>query len=138
MEDAPKSQRKGGAERNICVRDDSTQPFQHGPPLNSMAFLRLKSTETKCRERPSSIIFEGHQIILCLGMIYLKCSMHTISPQNHCHQSPKLLRDKYALTMGFSAPFLSIICKSNSCNKRTHRISLGLAPLFSIRYVIVA
>ena len=24
--------------------------------------------------------------------------MHTISPQKHCHQSPKHLRDKYALT----------------------------------------
>ena len=79
------------------------KPFQRGPPLNSTAFLRLKSTEKKRRETPSSIVFEGHQIVLCLDMIYLKCSMHTISPQKHCHQSPKQLRDKYALTI---SPFL--------------------------------
>ena len=35
---------------------------------------------------------------------YPKCSMHTISPQMHCHQSPKRLREKYALTVGGAAP----------------------------------
>ena len=74
------------------------KPFQSRPPLNSMTFLRLKSTERKRRETPSSIVFEGHQTVLCLVMICLKYSMHMISPQKHCHQSPKLLRDKYALT----------------------------------------
>ena len=78
------------------------KPFQRGPPLNSTAFLRLKSSEKKRRETPSSTFFEGHQIVLCLDMIYLKCSMHMISPQKHCHQSPKLLRDKYALTLSLA------------------------------------
>ena len=77
------------------------KPFQRGPPLNSTTFLRLKSTEKKRRETPSSIVFEGHQIVLCLVMICLKYSMHTISPQKHCHQSPKQLRDKYALTPAY-------------------------------------
>jgi len=45
--------------------------------------------------------------------------------------------DKLSAT-GFPAPFLSTICKSNSCSKRTHLISLGLASLFSIRYLIAA
>ena len=74
------------------------KPFQRGPPLNSMAFLRLKSTKKKHRETSSSIGSDGHRIFLCLDMRYLKCSMHTISPQMHCHQSPKPLREKYALT----------------------------------------
>ena len=47
---------------------------------------------------------EGHQIVLCLDMRYLKCSMHPISPQMHCHQSPKPLRDKYALTPALDSP----------------------------------
>ena len=76
------------------------KPFQCGPPLNSTAFLRLKSTEKKHRETLSSISSEGYQIILCLDTVYLKCSLHTISPRKHCHQSPKLLRDKHALTPG--------------------------------------
>ena len=88
--------------RNIRVREIPLKHFQRGPPLNSMTFLRLKTTGKKRRETPSSIVFEGHQIVLCLVMICLKCSMHTISPQKHCHQSPKQLRDKYALT---SSPF---------------------------------
>ena len=83
--------------------DIPPKPFQRGPPPNSTAFLRLKSTEKKHRETPSSIVFEGHQIVLCLVMICLKYPMHTISPQKHCHQSPKQLRDKYSLTI---SPFL--------------------------------
>ena len=79
------------------------KPFQSEPPLNSTTFLRLKSTEKKHREPPSLIGSEGQRIVLCLDMRYLKCSMHTISPQTHCHQSPKHLRDKYALTI---SPFL--------------------------------
>ena len=49
---------------------------------------------------PSSIVFEGHHIVLCLAMKRLRNSRHTISPQKHCHQSPKHLRDKYALIEG--------------------------------------
>ena len=78
------------------------KPFQSGPPLNSTAFLRLKSTEKKRRETPSSIVFEGHQTVLCLVMICLKYSMHMISPQKHCHQSQKQLRDNMPLQ---SPPF---------------------------------
>ena len=89
--------------RRECVREIPPKPFQSGPPLNSTALLRLNSTEPNRRETPSSIIFEGHQIVLCLVVIYLKSSIHTISPQRHCHQSPKLLRDKNALTI---SPFL--------------------------------
>jgi hypothetical protein len=74
------------------------KPFRRGPPLNSTAFLQLKSTEKKRRETPSSLGSEGHRIVLCLDMRYLKCSMHTISPQMHCHQSPKPHREEYALT----------------------------------------
>ena len=102
-EDAPKCQRKGGANGVDVYVMIPPKPFQSGPPLNSTAFLRLKSTEKKRREMPSSIVFEGHQIVLCLVMRCLKYSMHTISPQKHCHQSPKQLRDKYALTI---SPFL--------------------------------
>ena len=41
-------------------------------------------------------------------MKYLRNSRHTISPQKHCHQSPKHLRDKYALTLGMVARHSSI------------------------------
>ena len=102
-EDAPKCKGKGGAkEVNVYVMIPP-EPFQSGPPLNSTAFLRLKTTEKKCRETPSSIVFEGYQTVLCLVMKCLKYSRHTIRPQKHCHQSPKHLRDKYALTI---SPFL--------------------------------
>ena len=57
------------------------KPFQSEAPLNSTAFLRLQSTEKNRREAPSSRSSEGHQVVLCLYMRYLKCSMHTISPQ---------------------------------------------------------
>ena len=100
-EDAPKSQRKGGAKGTDVYVMIPPKPFQIGPPLNSMAFLRLKSTEKKRKEASSSIGFEGHQIVLYLVMKCLKYSEHTISPQKHCHQSPKQLRDKYALTTVF-------------------------------------
>ena len=102
-EDAPKGKGKGGAEGVYVHVMIPPKPFQRGPPLNSTAFLRLKSTEKKRRKTPSSIVFEGHQTILCLVMKRLKYSRHTISPQKHCHQSPKHLRDKYALTI---SPFL--------------------------------
>ncbi|XBI62663.1 hypothetical protein VPH35_043239 [Triticum aestivum] len=42
------------------------KPFQRGPPLNSMTFLRLKSTGKKRRETPSSISSKGHQNRLVL------------------------------------------------------------------------
>ena len=74
------------------------KPFRRRPPLNSTAFLRLKSTKKKRRKTPSSIVFEGQQTVLCLAMKCPGNSRHTISPQKHCHQSPKHLRDKYALT----------------------------------------
>ena len=45
----------------------------------------------------------GESIVLCHMMYYLKCLMHMISPQMHCHQSPKPLGYKYALTI---SPFL--------------------------------
>ena len=79
------------------------KPFRRGPPLNSTALLRLKSTKEKRRTTPTSIVSEGHRIVSCLVMKYLRNSRHTISPQKHCHQSPKHLRDKYALTI---SPFL--------------------------------
>ena len=85
-------------QRNMCVCVDSTLTFPKRTALNSMAFLRLKYTEKKCREPPSSIGSEGHRIVLCLEMRYLKCSMHTINPKMYCHQSPKPHRKKYALT----------------------------------------
>ena len=65
------------------------EPFRREPPLNSMAFLRLKSTKKKRRKTPSSIVFEGLQTVLCLAMKHLRNSRHTISPQKHCHQSLK-------------------------------------------------
>ena len=99
-EEAPR--KKEGIKGDVYVMIPP-KPFQRGPPLNSTAFLRLKSTEKKRRETPSSTVFEGHQIVSCLVMIYLKYSMHVVSPQKHCHQSPKQLRDKYALTI---SPFL--------------------------------
>ena len=85
-----------GTDVNVLI---PPKPFQRGPPLNSTTFIRLKSTEKKRRETPSSIVFKGHQIVLCLLMICLKSSMHTISLQMHCHQSPKQQRDKYTLTL---------------------------------------
>ena len=98
-----KVQGKGGdKEENVYVMIPP-EPFQRGPPLNSTALLRLKSTKKKCRTMPSSIVFEGHRIFSCLVMKRLINSRHTISPQKHCHQSPKHLRDKYALTI---SPFL--------------------------------
>ena len=57
--------------RRECVCEIPPKPFQNGPPLNSTALLRLNSTEPNRRETPSSIIFEGHQIVLCLVVIYL-------------------------------------------------------------------
>ena len=98
----PKSQRKGGAKRT-CVHEIPPKPFQRGHPLNSTALLRLKSTKEKRRTTPTSIVSEGHRIVSCLEMKYLRNSRHMISPQMHCHQSPKHLRDKYALTI---SPFL--------------------------------
>ena len=94
-----KAQRERRCKESKHVRDDSTLTFSMRTPLNSMAFLRLNSTEKKHRETPSSIGSEGHRIVLCLDMKYLKCSMHTISLQMHGHQSPKPLRQKYALTI---------------------------------------
>ena len=35
---------------------------------------------------------------MCHVVDYLKCSMHTIGPQKYFHQSPKPLREKFALT----------------------------------------
>lgn len=87
-----------GLGRNVYVMIPP-ETFRHGPPLSSTAFLRLKSTKKKCRKTPSSIVFEGHQTVLCLARKRLGNSRHTISPQTHCHQSPKHLRDKYALTI---------------------------------------
>src|SRR3990170_5588901 len=98
-EDAPKRKGKGGAEGVNMYVMIPPEPFRRGPPLNSTAFLRLKSTEKKHRDTPSSLGSKGHRIVLCLDMRYLKCSMDTISPQMHCHQSPKPLREKYALTI---------------------------------------
>ena len=72
-------EKRRGQEGDVYVMIPS-KPFQRGPPLNSMAFLRLKSTEKKHRETSSSLGSEGHRIILCLDMRYLKCSIHTISP----------------------------------------------------------
>ena len=70
---------------------DSTLPFRRGPPLNSMTLLRLNSTKEKCRTTPTSIVSEGHRIVLYLMMRNLRDSRHTISPHEHCHQSPKHL-----------------------------------------------
>ena len=95
-EEAPR--KKEGIKGDVYVTIPP-KPFQRGPPLNSTAFLRLKSIKKKRRKTSSSIVFKGHQIVLCLVMICLKYSMHIVSPQKHCHQSPKQLRDKYALTI---------------------------------------
>ena len=81
-------------QRNKRVRVDPAPTL-----LNSTAFLRLKSTKKKHRETPSSLGSEGHRIVLYLDMRYLKCSMHMISLQMHCDQSPKPHREKYALTI---------------------------------------
>ena len=50
--------RPRGCEREVYVMIPP-KPFQHGPPLNSTTFLRLKSTEKKRRQTPSSIVFAG-------------------------------------------------------------------------------
>ena len=109
-----KVQGKGGDnEGNVYVMIPP-EPFRRGPPLNRTALLRLKSTKKKRRETPSSIVFEGHRTVLCLAMKRLQNSRHTISPQKHCHQSLKHLRDKYALTI---SPFLVDWWQYRICTK---------------------
>ena len=113
-EDAPKRKGKGGAKGvNVYVMIPP-EPFRRGPPLNSTTFLRLKSTKKKRRTTPSSIVSEGHRIVSCLVMKYLRNSRHTISPQKHCHQSPKHLRDKYALTTLMSPRYSNITSSMSS------------------------
>ena len=87
-EEAPR--KKEGIKGDVYVMIPP-KPFQRGPPLNSTAFLRLKSIKRKRRKAPSSSVFEGHPIVLCLAEKSLESSWHTISPQMHCHQSPKHL-----------------------------------------------
>ena len=91
------SLKKQGKEGQVYVLIPP-KPFRRGPPLNSTALLRLKSTKEKRRTTPTSIVSEGHRMVSCLDMNNLRNSRHTISPQKHCHQSPKPLRDKYAVT----------------------------------------
>ena len=47
---APKVQRKGGAKGTDVYVMIPPKPFRRGPPLNSTAFLRLKSTKKKRRK----------------------------------------------------------------------------------------
>ena len=58
-EDAPKRKGKGGAEGvNVYVMIPP-EPFQRGPPLNSTAFLRLKSTKKKRRKDAVFVSLRG-------------------------------------------------------------------------------
>src|SRR5215216_3006514 len=75
------------------------KPFQSGPLLIVRLSYDLNPSKRNEGKTPSSIDSEGQRIVLCLNMRYLKCSMHTISPQKHCHQSPKPRGVKYALTL---------------------------------------
>ena len=59
MEDAPKSQRKGGAKGVDVYVMIPPKPFQRGPPLNSTAFLRLKSTKKKRRKDAVFVSLRG-------------------------------------------------------------------------------
>ena len=61
--------------------------------------LRLKTIETETKETtPSSLKApRGKNRVMPMNESP-KNSTHMISPQKHCHQSPKLLRERYALT----------------------------------------
>ena len=58
-EESSKLQGKGGGKEGDVYMMIPPEPFRRRPPLNSTAFLRLKSTEKKRRQTPSSIVFEG-------------------------------------------------------------------------------
>ena len=88
-EEAP---RKKERTRRRRVRDDSTQTFPTRTPL-LIVRLSYDSNPPKrnIEKTPSSSVFEGHPIVLCLARKCLEYSWHTISPQMRCHQSPKHL-----------------------------------------------
>ena len=59
------------------------------------------------------------------GKSSLTCTS-SLGPSNH---------DRWSATR-FSIPFLSLISRSNSCNRRTHYISLYFASFLLIRYLM--
>ena len=98
----PRSSSKGGAEGNVYVRFHP-KLSKADPLLIVRLSYHSNPPKRNVGKTLSALDSEGQRIVLCLKMRYLKCSMHTVSPQMHCHQSPKPLRDKYVLTI---SPFL--------------------------------
>ena len=68
-DDAPKCKGKGGAQGENVYVMIPPEPFQRGPPLNSTAFLRLKSTEKKRRNAVfSKLRGAPNRLVLRLGI----------------------------------------------------------------------
>ena len=86
-EEAP---RKEGIKGDMYVMIPP-KPFQRGPLLIVRLSYDSNPPKRNVEKTPSSSVFEGHPIVLCLAEKSLESSWHTISPQMHCHQSPKHL-----------------------------------------------
>jgi hypothetical protein len=96
------SNRNMGCRRR--VRDDSTQEIQCGPPLDSTVSPTTQDHQNRTgRDHASLLRASRGQNSLVPMNDSLKYLTHKISPQRHCHQSSKPLRENYALTI---SPFL--------------------------------
>jgi hypothetical protein len=96
------SNRNMGCRRR--VRDDPTQEIQCGPPLDSTVSPTTQDHQNRTgRDHASLLRASRGQNSLVPMNDSLKYLTHKISPQRHCHQSSKPLRENYALTI---SPFL--------------------------------